>query len=108
MNAEPSDTTPTDATQPGRARKWGAIAALFAVVATTCLSAAPAAPVAHADAAATPGACSIYWDGGGGSASWLDAANWSGDRLPYWADDACIYAVNAPSSGITLDGALTA
>jgi Tol biopolymer transport system component len=37
-------------------------------------------------------ACTISWDGGAGTTSWLDPANWSGDSLPGPSDDVCIAA----------------
>ncbi len=75
-----------------RLSRWAACAALvlatvgFAVVATS------------ARAEATPcdvGTATIVWDGGGGTTSWNDAANWNDvvtdqDRLPTAGDDVCV------------------
>src|SRR4051812_11080080 len=44
-----------------------------------------AAPAAQAEAA-----CDVSWDGGAGTRSWGDAANWSGDALPSVTQHACI------------------
>lgn len=85
-----------------RARRWGAISVLFALVASAVHAASPVVADDVASAAAT---CTIVWDGGAGTAYWLDAANWTDDRLPTWTDDACIYAATAPTNGIVVDGA---
>jgi hypothetical protein len=75
------------------------LAALVAVFTGTFVT---SEPVAHAD---PYGACTIAWDGGAGTPWWLDAANWTGDRLPTYADDACVSQDSAPPTGITLSGA---
>ena len=43
----------------------------------------------------------ICWDGGAGTANWLDAANWTGDRLPGLTDLVFINAI--PGANVTLD-----
>ncbi len=99
--------TPPHAGQAGptsprqRARRWGALGALFALVTATVLEVAPVVAGDVAGAAT----CTITWDGGAGTAVWLDAANWTDDRLPTWTDDVCIHAAAAPTNGIVIDGA---
>ena len=77
------------------------LATVVAILAGSFVSAAPVARAADVPA----GPCTIVWDGGAGTAAWLDAANWTDDRMPTVADDACVYAANAPTTGITLNGA---
>ncbi|EGK70281.1 hypothetical protein METUNv1_03671 [Methyloversatilis universalis FAM5] len=43
----------------------------------------------------------ICWDGGAGTANWLDAANWTGDRLPGLTDLVFINAI--PGANVTLN-----
>ena len=90
------------AAPPGRGRRWRRFAALAALVAGTVAEVAPIAAPPSAEAADS---CTIVWDGGAGTASWLDAANWTDDRLPTWTDDACIYAASAPTNGVVVSGA---
>ena len=77
------------------------LATVIAILAGSFMSATPVARAADVPS----GPCTIVWDGGAGTASWLDAANWTDDRLPTVADDACVYAASAPTTGITLAGA---
>ncbi|MCP4634844.1 MAG: hypothetical protein GY848_00005, partial [Methyloversatilis sp.] len=43
----------------------------------------------------------ICWDGGAGTANWLDAANWTGDRLPGLTDLVFINVI--PGANVTLN-----
>ncbi|MCC7075839.1 MAG: hypothetical protein IT198_01810 [Acidimicrobiia bacterium] len=55
-------------------------------------------------------ACTITWDGGGGSANWGTAANWNPDVVPGASDVACIPEGSTVShaSGNSTVGAVTA
>ena len=77
------------------------LATVIAILAGSFMSATPVARAADVPS----GPCTIVWDGGAGTASWLDAADSTDDRLPTVADDACVYAASAPTTGITLAGA---
>src|SRR5205823_4168769 len=73
-----------------------------------------AAGVVAARAGAAP-ACTISWDGGGGTPAWGTADNWSGNVLPGAGDTVCIPATAAVVHGtgndsvqsIQVAGALT-
>ena len=59
-------------------------------------------------------ACTLAWDGGAGTSSWDDSANWTGDRLPDAGDLACLgsdavvrFTGSATVGGLRVDGALT-
>jgi Tol biopolymer transport system component len=70
------------------------VPALVTWVALTVFGSAPAA-ASFVDLRAPleqlqPPACTINWDGGAGTASWHDAANWDLDRLPRPTDDVCV------------------
>jgi hypothetical protein len=57
-----------------------------------------AAGVASADPpVAGPFTCTTWWDGGAGTTSWHDPANWSEDELPGPDDAACIQSGMAPN-----------
>jgi len=58
-----------------------AVGAVVALAGVARLGSATAAP-----------ACTITWDGGGGTTAWATAANWSGDTLPGATDHVCIPA----------------
>jgi hypothetical protein len=59
--------------------------------------------------------CTIDWDGGAGTSSWHDDANWTGDRVPRSDDEVCIgagadvrfTAANAQVAGLRLGGSMT-
>ena len=79
------------------------------VFAATCVVAAAIVlvlvPAAASRQSATPAACTINWDGGAGTTSWTDAANWDTDSLPGPADDVCISA-GAPGASVTYSDAV--
>src|SRR5438874_4467733 len=79
------------------------------VFAATCVVAAAIVlvlvPAAASRQSATPAACTINWDGGAGTTSWTDAANWDTDSLPGPADVVCI-AAGAPGASVTYSDAV--
>lgn len=86
--------------------RLGQAAAAVAAVAVALFAGVGAAP------ASDP--CSISWDGGAGTMLWVDAANWTEDRLPGAADEACIgsgagvdFGGSATVGGLRVDGALS-
>src|SRR2546421_10718947 len=66
---------------PRHVRAAAAVATFLAAIALT---------PAGAGAATDPIVCTVTWDGGAGSTSWGEAANWSTNRLPESTDTVCI------------------
>ena len=66
---------------PRHVRAAAAVATFLAAIALT---------PAGAGAATDPSVCTVTWDGGAGSTSWGEAANWSTNRLPESTDTVCI------------------
>lgn len=59
-------------------------------------------------------ACTISWDGGAGTTSWTDSANWTGDHQPGTGDEVCIgsgasvdFLGSGTVGGLRVDGSLT-
>ena len=59
------------------------LATVIAILAGSFVSATPVAEAADVPS----GPCTIAWDGGAGTASWLDAANWADERVIWKKDD---------------------
>jgi len=83
---------------PRHVRAAAAVATFLAAIALT---------PAGAGAATDPSVCTVTWDGGAGSTSWGEAANWSTNRLPESTDTVCIGpTAKVESSGFGTLGAL--
>lgn len=77
-------------------RRWSLRLGLVPAFAAALLAlASPHA--AHAATSCSAGTRTISWDGGAGTTSWQDAANWTGDHVPGTSDHVCI-----GQSGVTV------
>src|SRR5262245_10431106 len=83
-----------------RARLAGPVLATRAALAAAVLFGSMAAVGVASVASAAPPSCTRSWDGGAGTTSWFDAANWDGaggGQLPTATDHVCI------GDGFTVD-----
>ncbi|MFC6285847.1 Ig-like domain-containing protein [Nocardioides sp. GCM10027113] len=81
----------------------GTAPALLALLVATLLPVLVPTTASGTAADADPGPCTIDWDHGAGTDRWLDAGNWTGDRLPAVDDVVCVSAA-AVGHSVVVDG----